>query len=62
MRCNGANITDLSSFTKANFCLGVDSDFPNVTTVGNGIKLVSENDLRDAAYLQSIGFPIGMDG
>ena len=62
VRCNGANITSLASFTKANFCLGVDSDFPNVTTVGNGIKLVSENDLRDAAYLQSIGFPIGVDG
>ena len=59
VRCNGANITSLASFTKANFCLGVSTDFPNVTTVGSGIVLVGENDLRDAGYLQSIGFPIG---
>jgi hypothetical protein len=62
VRCNGANVTSLASFTANNFCLCVDSDFPNVTTVGNGIKLVSENNLRDAGYLQSIGFPIGVDG
>ena len=49
IRCNAANVTTLASFNRPNFCLGVTSDFPNVTTVGAG-------------YLQSIGFPIGADG
>lgn len=59
VRCNAANVTDLSTFNSDWFCLGVDSDFQNVQTVGYGIKLVTENQLRDADYLQSLGFPIG---
>ena len=59
-RCTGANVTSLSGYTASNFSLGVDTDFPNVTTVSSGWVLVSENQLRDAAYLQSIGFPIGV--
>ena len=59
IRCTGANVTNLSTFNSNWFCLGVDYDFQNVQTVGSGMMLVSETQLRDADYLQSIGFPIG---
>lgn len=66
LRCNAANVTDLSALNDIggaqNFSLLVSSDFPNVQTTSSGVVLVTENNLRDAAYLQSIGFPIGADG
>lgn len=66
LRCNAANVTDLSALNDGggaqNFSLLVSSDFPNVQTTSSGVVLVTENNLRDAAYLQSIGFPIGVDG
>ena len=66
LRCNAANVTSLAYVNDIGgaqkFSLLVSSDFPNVTTVSNGVYLVTENNLRDAAYLQSIGFPIGADG
>ena len=60
IRCTGSNVTSLDSFSHEHFCLGVTTDFPNASTIGSGIILVSESQLRDAAYLQSIGFPIGV--
>ena len=60
IRCTGSNVLSLSGFMQQHFCLGVTTDFPNASTIGNGIILVSESQLRDAAYLQSIGFPIGV--
>lgn len=66
LRCNAANVTSLTYVNNIggaqNFSLLVSSDFPNVQTVSDGVYLVTENNLRDAAYLQSIGFPIGADG
>lgn len=60
-RCTGANVTQLTGLTDSNhISLAVTTDFPNVTTVSAGFVLVTEAQLRDAAYLQSIGFPIGV--
>lgn len=60
IRCTGSNVLSLSGFTQQHFCLGVTTDFPNASSIGDGIILVSESQLCDAAYLQSIGFPIGV--
>jgi hypothetical protein len=63
LRCNAANITSLPNLNDVGgssaFSLIVSSDFPNLETIPSGLKAVSENNLRDAGYLQSIGFPIG---
>lgn len=59
-RCTGANVTSLTGYTATSFSLAVDTDFPNLTSASSGWKFVTEAQLRDAAYLQSIGFPIGV--
>jgi len=52
------NITDGNSRT----CLLWNSDkIESGVSISSGIKLCSEAQLQDAAYLASIGFPIGVD-
>lgn len=61
LRCTGANVTNLAGVygSAGAFSLGCSADFPNAE--GNaGFVLCTEAQLRDAAYLQSIGFPIGV--
>lgn len=64
LRCNGANVTDLSYVGDGSgqrITLACSTDFPEVSTVSQGLRLCTETQLRDAAYLQSIGFPIGVE-
>lgn len=63
IRCTGANVTDLRYICKNNskITLCCDSDFPNASQFSNGVRLCTESQLHDAAYLQSIGFPIGVE-
>lgn len=62
-RCTGANVTDLRyvcSQDTSKITLLCDSDFQNASQVSQGLRLCTESQLHDAAYLQSIGFPIGV--
>lgn len=62
-RCTGANVTDLRNVCSqdtSKITLLCDSDFPNASQVSQGLRLCTESQLHDAAYLQSIGFPIGV--
>jgi hypothetical protein len=63
IRCTGANVTDLRYICKSSskITLCCDSDFPNASQLSNGVRLCTESQLHDAAYLQSIGFPIGVE-
>lgn len=64
LRCTGANVTDLRFIgdgAGARITLACDSDFPNATQLSQGLRLCTEAQLHDAAYLQSIGFPIGVE-
>lgn len=63
LRCNGANVGDLRSVGDGGgerITLACSTDFPNATQFSQGLRMCTENELRDAAYLQSIGFPIGV--
>lgn len=64
LRCNGANVSSLAQLgdlTGYTISLACSNDFPNVGTISNGLRLCTEQQLHDAAYLQSIGFPIGVE-
>lgn len=59
IRCSGANVTSPSVSASSGFSLGCSTDFPNAQGTSTFV-LCTEPQLRDAAYLQSIGFPIGV--
>lgn len=59
IRCSGANVTSPSISSSTGFSLGCSTDFPNAEGTSTFI-LCTEPQLRDAAYLQSLGFPIGV--
>lgn len=61
LRCTGSNVTSLAGIygTGGAFSLGCSTDFPNAQGT-SGFVLCTEPQLRDAAYLQSLGFPIGV--
>lgn len=62
IRCTGANVGDLRNVsTGVNVSLACSDDFPAASQISSGLALCSETQLRDAAYLQSIGFPIGVE-
>lgn len=64
IRCTGSNVSTLANVgdsTGAKITLACSSDFPNAGTVSRGLSLCTESQLHDAAYLQSIGFPIGVE-
>lgn len=64
LRCTGANVTDLRFIGDGagqRITLACDSDFPNAAQLSQGLRLCTEAQLHDAAYLQSIGFPIGVE-
>ena len=60
LRCTGANVTDLRNVSGNYVSVACSSDFPNASQVAQTLALCTESQLRDAAYLQSIGFPIGV--
>lgn len=60
LRCTGANVMDLSYVSGNYVSVACSSDFPNASQVAQNLELCSESQLRDAAYLQSVGFPIGV--
>lgn len=60
LRCTGANVMDLSGVSGDYVSVACSSDFPNASQVAQSLELCSESQLRDAAYLQSVGFPIGV--
>lgn len=60
LRCTGANVTDLSNVSGNYISIACSSDFPNASQVAQTLALCTESQLHDAAYLQSIGFPIGV--
>lgn len=60
LRCTGSNVTDLRYVGGDYVSVACSSDFPNASQVAQTLALCTESQLRDAAYLQSIGFPIGV--
>lgn len=60
LRCTGANVTSLQNVSGNYVSVGCASDFPNASQVTQNFILCTESQLHDAAYLQSIGFPIGV--
>lgn len=60
LRCTGANVMDLRNVGGDFVSIACSSDFPNASQVAQTLELCSESQLHDAAYLQSIGFPIGV--
>lgn len=60
LRCTGANVMDLRNVSGNYVSVACSSDFPNASQVAQTLALCTESQLRDAAYLQSIGFPIGV--
>lgn len=60
LRCTGANVMDLRNVSGDYVSVACSSDFPNVSQVSQSLALCTESQLRDAAYLQSVGFPIGV--
>lgn len=64
LRCTGANVTDLryvGDGSGEKVTVGCSADFPNADQISAGLELCSEMQLKDATYLQSIGFPIGVE-
>lgn len=63
VRSTGSNVTDLRFIGDGSgnkVTLACTTDFPNASQYAQGLRLCSESQLRDAAYLQSVGFPIGV--
>lgn len=60
LRCTGSNVTDLRYVGGDYVSVACSSDFPNASQVAQTLALCTESQLHDAAYLQSIGFPIGV--
>lgn len=60
LRCTGANVMDLRNVSGNYVSVACSSDFPNASQVAQSLELCTESQLRDAAYLQSVGFPIGV--